>query len=122
MQNVHTFDGKLRGLFTPRRKHTIEEKEIMFVNLIKRLQPDAIDSVNIMIRDMHSPNSGGNYHPASEADATDILADILSEDKYDDILSILNEQLEDIKRLGTCDSGRVTRMYQVWQAHVEAFE
>ena len=121
MQNVHEFDGKLRGLFTPVKKHSVEEKEDMFNKLATRLTPPAVHMLAVMIVDMKKPNGGANYHPASDADATDILADIVGDNKYDDILPTLDEQLEDIKNLGTCDSGRVTRMFQVWQAYIEGW-
>ena len=33
-----------------------------------------------------------------------------------DVLKLLNEQLGDAKKLGMCNSGRVTRLLQIWSA------
>lgn len=113
MLNVHAFDGKLKGLFAPKKEHTVQEKEILFSKLITEVSPIAKRTVQTMISDMRAPQGGSNYHSANDIDASNILADILSRD-YTDILSLLDEQLVDTQNLGMCDSGRVTRLLQIW--------
>ena len=113
MLNVHSFDGQLKGLFTPKKNHTIEEKDILFCKLLTEVSTIAKQTIQTMISDMRAPQGGSNYHPSNEIDASDILADILSRD-YKDILVLLDEQLVDTKNLGICDSGRVTRLLQIW--------
>ena len=111
MINVHTFDGKLVGVFSPKKICTIEEKFELFKKLLPKLSPIAQQTVDVIMKD-----TTGNYQKANNVDASDILADILNrnESEYIDLLPILDEQLVDTKNLGICDSGRVTRLLQVW--------
>ena len=113
--DVHTFDGKLRDTFKQTIQYTIQQKENLFRELIKRLSNhNAIELVNVMIRDMYVENGGDNYQIENNLDATDILVDILNKD-YKDLLPIIEEQLADSRKLGVCPSGRVTRLLQIWQ-------
>jgi len=113
MINVHSFDGKLKGIFKPKKEYSIDEKEILLSKLIPELSDIAKQTVRTMISDLRAPGGGSNYHPSNETDATDIMVDILSRE-YKDILPLLDEQLVDTKNLGICDSGRVTRLLQIW--------
>jgi hypothetical protein len=112
--NVHEYDSKLKNIFKPNRKYSIEEKEKLFGNLLVEFRNlDAIQTIQIMIIDMYKPNGGDNYHPENDLDSTDILADILSRD-YKDLLPLIEEQLSDTKQLGVCNSGRCCRLIQIW--------
>ena len=62
--------------------------------------------------------SGSNYQQQNNVDVSNILADIINNNGITnkDLIKCFNEQLTDIKTLGTCDSGRVTRILQIWLA------
>lgn len=117
--NVHTFDGKLNGIFTPSRKYTIEEKKESMTQLLQDISdPRAKQTVAIMISDMDKPDSQ-NYQKENNVDASDVLMDILQMGNDVDIMTNLNEQLADARSLGICPSGRVTRLLQLWSAFKE---
>lgn len=117
--NVHTFDGKLNGIFTPSRKYTIEEKKESLTQLLQDISdPHAKQTVAIMISDMDKPDSQ-NYQKENNVDASDVLMDILQMGNDADIMTNLNEQLADVRSLGICPSGRVTRLLQLWSAFKE---
>lgn len=117
--NVHTFDGKLNGIFTPSRKYTIEEKKESLTQLLQDISdPRAKQTVAIMISDMDKPDSQ-NYQKENNVDASDVLMDILQMGNDADIMTNLNEQLADVRSLGICPSGRVTRLLQLWSAFKE---
>lgn len=118
--NVHTFDGKLLNLFTPSRIYTVDEKKEAFLNLIKLLtNAAAISATQTIINDMALVR-GSNFQPANNIDASDLLIEIIQWVDNPDVLITLNEQLGDVKNLGICDSGRVTRLLQIWLAFVNA--
>ena len=120
--DVHTFDGKLKGLFTPSRIYTIDEKKISFSNLITLLTDvNAIYATQTMIKDLVN-DKGSNFHPDNNLDASDILIDILQSVNNPYVLISLNEQLADCKNLGLCNSGRVTRLLQIWLAFVDSIK
>lgn len=72
-----------------------------------------------MINDM-AIDRGSNFQPANNIDASDLLIEIIQWVDNPDVLITLNEQLGDVKNLGICDSGRVTRLLQIWLAFVNA--
>jgi hypothetical protein len=112
--NDHQFDGKLKGIFQPHYKWVNEDKIKMFNKLIQTLTDSyAIDTVRTIIIDLPHTN-GSNYQAENDANASDILASILSNDNWLPLLPILEEQLSDVKKSGICNSGRVTRLLQVW--------
>ena len=113
--NVHTFDGKLKGIFKPSRQLAINEKIVLFGELISHLSnPHAIETVKIIANDM-SKNASlySNIQVHDNLDASDILGDICIR-KYEDVINYLEEQLADAKLLGICSSGTVTRLLQIW--------
>ena len=117
--NVHTFDGKLNGIFTPSRKYPVEEKKESLTQLLQDISdPRAKQTVAIMISDMDKPDSQ-NYQKENNVDASDVLMDILQMGNDADIMTNLNEQLADVRSLGICPSGRVTRLLQLWSAFKE---
>jgi len=117
--NVHIFDGKLNGIFKQSKKYSIEEKNGGLTFLIDKLTNiDAITTVQTIISDMTSKQSG-NFQPENNLDASDILIELIQWIDNPDILNGLNEQLTDIRNLGICPSGRVTRLLQLWTAFVK---
>lgn len=117
--NVHEFDGKLRGLFTPSRQYTQYEKKESFEHLITCLTNiEAISTVQTMINDLMIENSA-NFQPENNIDSSDILMELVQIIDKDDVLNGLTEQLSDAKNLGICNSGRVTRLLQLWIAFVK---
>lgn len=112
--NVHQFDGKLRNIFRKKENYTIQQKEILFASLAEQLKNDnALKSLHMIVNDMKLNEKNDNYQSDNDLEASDILADILSHD-YKSLLPILSEQLADISLLGICNSGRCTRLLQVW--------
>jgi len=108
--DVHVYDGTL--LIPPLISYTESEK----CEQIQRLQIKLTNSNAIaMIKLIESciiNKTQENYDGANKVDASDLLANILSE-KYDDIIDILEEQLEDVFLLGQCPQGRTTRLLQI---------
>jgi len=120
--NVHTFDYKLKGIFTPSRKYTVEEKKESFTQLLEDISdPCAKQTVAIIISDMNKAQSQ-NYQKENNIDASDILMDILQIEVGEDMMLNLNEQLADARSLGICPSGRVTRLLQIWLAFKEQMD
>ena len=117
--DVHTYDGKLKNIFSPSKSYTIEEKKKDFSRLIQALtNPASIKTVHVMIRDLDLPN-GANFQPSNNVDSSDILMELVQWIKNPDLLKTLDEQLADTNNLGMCDSGRVTRLLQLWLAFVD---
>lgn len=142
--NVHTFDGKLKGLFKPYNFFTIKEKKQILVSFVSLLKNNSKRIVKTMIKDIDKPNEGNNYQPENNINSSDILCNIIKytqdivkikinviEDDVDcvdnikltmdihdhkDLVKCLKEQLTDTQNLGTCNSGRVTRLLQIWLA------
>lgn len=114
--DVHTFDGKLKNIFKPSREYTINEKRKCFVNLIRNVNSSgARHTITMIISDLNK-NKGPNYQLENDIDSSDILMDILENCEIDKIIVNLSEQLEDIQTMGSCSSGRVTRLLQIWLA------
>ncbi len=112
--NVHEYDGMLRDIFKPSRIYTIEEKVILFGMLYSRLQnPVSSNMLEIMTEDLQKC---GNYQPENDLDASDILADLINMGLTPHLTSAISEQLSDSRQLGTCPSGRTTRLLQLWRA------
>ena len=75
----------------------------------------SLHMLNIIINDLNTIK-GPNYQIENNMDASDILADIIIYKNFNDIIIILDEQLQDILQLGSCNSGRVTRLFQIWKS------
>lgn len=115
-QNVHIYDTQLRNIFTPSHSYTIEHKEQMFDRLMSQLEnPTSREMVQLIKNDMRKPNGGSNYDPANNIDSSELLADILTSN-YTEVLSYLEEQLQDNNLLGRCPQGRSTRLIQIWRS------
>lgn len=120
--NVHEFDGKLRNIFTPSREYSVEEKQQAFEHLITRLTNlAAVATVQTMINDLNF-TKGANFQVENNVDSSDILFELTKYIDNDDTLTSLNEQLADARNLGICNSGRVTRLLQLWLAFVDKNE
>jgi hypothetical protein len=112
--NVHEFDSKLINIFKPLKIYSNNEKEKLFQKLSSEIvNINSKKMIEIILNDIYKPQGGDNFHPENNVDASDILADILSRD-YKDILPLIEEQLSDAIQLGICNSGRVTRMLNIW--------
>ena len=118
--DVHTFDGKLQGIFKRSKVYTVDQKKKVFYHLTQLLTDlNAIEATKTMIKDLED-EKGSNFHPENNLDASDILMEILQWITNPSVLVILNEQLGDAKNLGLCNSGRVTRLLQIWLAFVDS--
>jgi len=114
--DVHTFDGKLKGIFHQTKIYSKEEKKESFMNLIQKLvKTSAIEAVHTIINDL-SNEKGNNFQSENDLDASNILMEILTCIDNSDVIKMLEEQLVDTKNLGICNSGRVTRLLQIWIA------
>jgi hypothetical protein len=110
----------LRDLFKPSKSYTVDEKKEDFSQLIQLLtNPAAVATVQIMIIDLDRIG-GANFHPENNVDSSDILIELVQWVNNPDVLKALDEQLGDIRNLGICNSGRVTRLLQLWLAFVDA--
>ena len=118
--NVHNFDGQLKDKYIKKKIYTIDEKEESFVYLLKLLKNTSAKNALIQImNDMKNINTGtnNNIQVENNLDASDILKDIIDNIFYNNncsMFQILEEQLTDACRLGMCNSGRCTRLLQVW--------
>jgi hypothetical protein len=120
--NVHTYDGKLKDIFTPKESYTIEEKKESFSHLVKLLtNPSAIATVQVMIRDLDKVG-GANFQLENNVDSSNVLMELVKWVNNPDVLKSLDEQLADTRNLGICSSGRVTRLLQIWSAFVDSEE
>tara|TARA_B110000908_G_C9975358_1_gene323050 strand:+ start:152 stop:565 length:414 start_codon:yes stop_codon:yes gene_type:complete len=120
--DVHVFDGKLKGIFTPSRVYSVDEKTDAFNHLIKLLDNlAAVATVQTMINDL-SFAKGANYQAENNLDSSDILMELMQCVDNPDALKGMNEQLADARNLGICPSGRATRLLQLWEAYVHADE
>ena len=118
--NVHTYDGKLRDIFTQNKSYTTEEKKDAFSSLVKLLtNPSAISTVQVMIRDLDQVG-GANFQLENNVDSSDVLMELVKWVNNPDVLKALDEQLADAQNLGICSSGRVTRLLQIWLAFVDS--
>jgi hypothetical protein len=112
--NVHVYDGRLKDIFQPSRYYTVEEKVILFGMLYSRLQnPVSRNMLEIMTTDLQKM---GNYQAENDLDASDVLADLINMGLTSHLTSAISEQLSDSRQLGTCPSGRATRLLQLWRA------
>jgi hypothetical protein len=107
--DVHEFDGKLVNKFT--REYSLEQKtEIL--SSYNPSDPIAQKTLLMIIADIGKPN---NYLEINGMDASDLLVAILELPQTEDLQQVLEEQLIDIDA-GKCNSGRCTRLYQVWSS------
>jgi hypothetical protein len=114
--DVHTFDGKLNGIFIPIKEYTLQEKQEKFGKLIHMLHnKSAINAVKTILSDL-SNNKQGNLQSENNIDASDILIHLLHLQDNPDIIKGIDEQLSDATNLGMCPSGRCTRLLQLWVA------
>ena len=114
--DVHEFDGKLQNIYNIPIKYSILEKKEHFSMLITKIKNlNSINTLNIIIQDLEIIN-GSNFQKENNLDTSDILIDILKLELTSDLLSCLDEQLEDITTMGLCPSGRVTRLLQIYVA------
>ena len=115
LRDVHTFDGVLRGIYTGPKWPLEKKREVVGTLLATYQHPHALSCLRRIMADLYTPGGGANYHAANDVDSTDVLVDLLT--PFDPaILGPLEEQLVDIETLGQCDSGRVTRIIQLWLA------
>jgi hypothetical protein len=118
--NVHNFDGQLKDKYSKKRIYSNEEKEESFTCLIKLIKNTfAKKAIVQILNDMKNNNSivNNNFQMENNLDASDILKEIIDNIFYNNncsMFQILEEQLSDAYRLGMCNSGRCTRLLQVW--------
>lgn len=119
MRNVHEFDGKV----PMRMEKTYTEEEI------KRIVNDAefLNQMSMSARHMSQEllrmNNRKNYDPLNQhIDAQQLYVALLQkicqlpfEDKTF-FQYLLQEQLEDMKNLGSCPQGRTIRLWQLLQS------
>ena len=115
MQDVHVYDGKLIGKFTPIHIFDNDNKTSLFARLISILDDPVSKNMVQLILD--GINNTSNYDSTNMIDASDVLVDILMfDDGVDGVLKTLEQQLIDMYQLGSCPQGRVVRLLQIWKA------
>ena len=108
-KDVHIFDGQLKDKFI--KKFLVIDK----LNILSKFitsNPIANNSIQMIIQDMQKLKSA-NYLESNNMDASDLLMAILQFPQTKDLQFNLEEQLVDMSK-GTCNSGRCTRLYQIW--------
>ncbi len=110
-KDVHEYDSKLLNVFNVTTIINTDEK----INIIKKFldkkiitNNNSINMINLMLNDTNN-----NFQKENNVNCLDILVDIILNKNYKDTLHLFEEQLSDIM-LGTCPSGRVTRLLQYW--------
>lgn len=119
MRNVHEFDGNV----PMRMEKSYTEEEIKnIVNDAKFLKKMSM-TARRMSQELLLPNNSRNYDPLNQQmDARQLYVALLHkmsqlslEDKTF-FQYLLEEQLEDIKNLGSCPQGRTIRIWQLLQS------
>jgi hypothetical protein len=117
MINVHEFDGKLRGKYNKKynvdNNTKIEEFNKLLLCIKKRKARIALVKI---INDLKFGNDSSNYHKDNDINCSDLLYDILKHTNHTFLLPLIEEQLYDMENSGICDSGRVTRLFQIWKS------
>lgn len=114
-KDVHEFDGKLKGKYEKMVESTIELKRQYFNMFITYLNNEyAKNAVRNIISNLEKENGGENYQSENDIDCSDIFYDIIFHKNVKDLMGIIEEQLFDMQLLGLCNSGRVTRLLQIW--------
>lgn len=117
MINVHEFDGKLRGKYNKKynvdNNTKIEEFNKLLICIKKRKARIGLSKI---INDLKLGDNGSNYHQDNDINCSDLLYDILKHNNHTFLLSVIEEQIYDMENSGICDSGRVTRLFQIWQS------
>ena len=114
-KDVHKFDGKLKGKYKKMVDSTIELKRYHFNKFIMNLNNEyAKNAVRNIISNLEKENEGENYQPENDIDCSDIFYDIIWHKDVKELIGIIEEQLFDMQMLGLCNSGRVTRLFQIW--------
>lgn len=113
--NVHNFDGKIKNKYIPINCMNKQEKIELFNSIKSKFSIESSSMIDIIIKDLDNYNGGSNFQNENNMDCSDILSDILTYKNLDDIISLLDEQLSDNFLLGQCNSGRVTRLFQIWK-------
>lgn len=112
MRNVHEFDRKI-NMNLPQK----EIKEEIFESFLKRKLSNI---AMMMATQIIQPNEKNDDH-INQADARFLLFELLSkiqsqpEKDQEDMYKLLEEQLEDMLRLGPCPQGRTIRLWQLLQ-------
>lgn len=128
--DVHEFDGKWN--FVPKQNYTRQEKIKEFEHLLELFKIHRINNqysvchkgIHLISNNIQLPD---NYDSKNKVYADDILMEICMKIKglqldsvinkneiIKDILSLIDEQVSDMYRLGQCSQGRSTRLYQIY--------
>ena len=111
--DVHIFDGHLRDMFKPKEVVSPEEKKRLFTEFHDKLSDNrAKMAVQLIIANINN----ANVQRENNADSSDILVEIIKHKDCGDLLPLIQEQLADIVMGGSCPSGRVTRLFQIWSS------
>jgi hypothetical protein len=113
MRDVHEFDGKFRIEKLEHVKDE-EEKNAVLQRFSERHLAPHVRMMWELLLQRHDPQ---NYDPIAACHALDILLSLLKKiprDNEDEWFVLLEEQLADMVRLGSCPQGRTTRL---WQLH-----
>lgn len=121
MRNVHEFDGKLY-IKTKKKYGDQEEKKIWddAKEYMMRMNDVSMRMAHSILHDPHEKNVDNINQ---DADARQVFLELLTQlNHMDDIqdkvafYSLLEEQLEDMYRLGQCPQGRTIRLWQLLQS------
>ena len=112
--DVHTFDTKWK--VDIKTRFPIEVKTKLFDWLNNRI-PDGKPGLNLIVVDTQK---AGNFDHVHNCWADDILSEIIykilkfDDQRQNDIINLLAEQLNDMFNTGQCPIGRTCRLYQLY--------
>ena len=127
-KNVHSYDGGIIK-FNIKTKYTFDEKVAEFKKLKslfdekiadkvdKKMYLQGIKGINFIENDIQTKK---NFSKKDNVYADDILMEIclkinnFQDDKLNDILINIIEQMFDMLKMGRCSSGRVIRLIQIY--------
>ena len=117
-ENVHTFDRRLEGAYTPSKYFSEDDRVAHFRRFIARaVDEDARHMVRALLEQTEAQHTE-LYDPVNEIDYGNLLCDLIMHPAYGELQSCVEEQLRDARRLGACPQGLSVRLVQIWRTLV----
>jgi hypothetical protein len=114
--DIHTFDYSYRDAVHTAVMLTDNEKRQWITSIMNRMtNQTAIQGARIIMANI---NHDGNRDHTNQKNAEDLLVLLARHciEKDQSVISLLEEQLQDMVELGQCAQGRTTRLWQLYVA------
>jgi hypothetical protein len=124
--DVHTFDRKLDGeikIIILDDKEKVMKYLLDFKEKIKN-NPSAVEIFSDMITKSTDIDSVNGINIFNLLVATLYLIDVIKNNTVEDknrLIKLIEEQLEDVKKLGACPQGRSIRLFQIYKGLYKAY-